>query len=296
MMARSLASITKIPANRIAEAKALRRIVSTPIVYVEGRTDRIFFKNILRDSVCVQKMDNKRNVLEIVRACHILNIEYKQKQTAIAVVDLDYDRIFDELITDSSWVYYIDSYDETAPSRDLEILLMRSPALYKVLCHYELEGNHDSIRDRLLAEGSVIGAADVFRQSLPEYQQDLMEVKEWRHLEFKKFYDCSNNKVDIDKFINYAFGTKFLERLERSKLQNEIHRLQSLYSPAELSRGHDVVQMLAAYIHKSFDRTFLKRTEDHLLLAYEESFFTSSNVGKELLAIVSRLSSKTVIR
>lgn len=281
---KSIHGIVGDDTNMLEAVRGELRMVKRPLLFVEGSSDRTFMKIMFRSNVHVKPWNFKSSALEAIDICKNQCKTYGYKQRALAIVDLDYDRIFNDVIEDSKWVMYVDVYNQESPSRDLEVMVFRSDALYKVLCKYDRESDSAHIRHQILSQAAYIGAADVFRQELPKTLT--CRMKSWRKLDFEEFFNHESLTLNLSKFVDYAIGEQIYSRCPKDGIIRDIGEIYVKYSHTELARGHDVVRMLSAHVLGGFEEHKFLSIEAQLVTACEQSEFTSYEVIKRIQSFI----------
>ncbi len=244
---------------------------------VEGPDDVRFFNMFTDSAHCkVEAAFGKQNVYE----AHDILLQ-SDFNRLVAIVDADYDTILDRMPQKPA-LFGTDTHD-------IETLIMKSPALDKVLAEYAhpdrvqkfLKGRKETIQELILKAGTVIGYVRCVSQK--------------RHLRLKlsnnnmrQFIDLDTFTIDLDGLVNHI--TRYIfhdENIDEKEFIREIKELINRQpDPWLMARGHDMTFLLSMSLqifgynrHREISADHL---ESSLRLAYSHSFFRETQLYKDV--------------
>jgi hypothetical protein len=279
-MATSIKQVTGNVDWKVKDAHTKFVMMKRPTVYVEGMSDSKFFKKLFDRRAHIDVTGDKKQVLDVMNRYDFLIRDRGWKHFAVAIVDLDYDRIMGDDINDNPRLVYIDAYDRQGPSRDLEVMLVRSTALHGVLCEFQLEDRYDFIRSRLISQGAIIGAAHIVKESLNEW--DWRRIGSLQDLCFPTFFCQHDITIDLEKFVDHVFRPIFSATRANEYFTALVQEVIMQHQDSELCRGHDLIKMLALYVSSKGPNVRPQQIESQLRLAYDAHTFWSGELGMRL--------------
>jgi hypothetical protein len=242
---------------------------------VEGSTDEKFYKQLVNNEKCqiiiAHLKDNARNVLLILEKDRFLGV--------LAIVDADFE-VLEGSLPASPDLLFTDTHD-------LETMILRSPALEKVLSEFaskdkcttfETKSGKD-LRTILLECGKYLGYLRWI-----SLREDLS--LKFEELSFEKFIDKEALTItDILKLIRIIQSKS--HNTDRGKLHqrpledNDIHdKMIQLYDEIHdlwhVCCGHDLICILSFGLRKAIGSTKTidpELLESCLRLAYEPTYF-----------------------
>lgn len=241
---------------------------------VEGYTDKKIYKNHIDKYKCeIIVANNKDNALKILSI-----LENDSFLGILAIVDADFDILEDKLPVSPN-LFFTDTHD-------LETMILRSPALEKVLSESASEEKLTNfttkfggdIRKMLLECGKIIGYLRWI--SL----RDNLSLK-FEGLNCADFIDKNTLIIDPHKFIrniksrshNTNKGESQRQKLEDSDIYNKMTQIKSDRHDAwHVCCGHDLISILSLSLRKAIGSTNKlesEQLEKELRLAYDLSFF-----------------------
>jgi Protein of unknown function (DUF4435) len=253
-------------ANAVRLSRQLKR--TTTALLLEGNTDFKLYRNLIDGSKCqTYSVEGKQQVIAV------LNILKKDKIPGVlAIVDADADHL-EGTVSNSPDVI-------TTETRDVEGLLLRSPALEKVLNEHGGTSQfpplaRDLILDAALPLGYLRCVAIRNRWSL-----------DFKILNFGAFVDPAAIKSDVRKTCeevslrNPGFGRT------ADDLLAEISRIaDSNHDKWQVAQGHDMVAILAkAVSFRSKKQFYGHDLEAHLRLAFEATFLVATKLYEAICA------------
>ena len=257
----------QISPNYIANQIRLLRTQSKytgSFVIAEGDTDARVWKNLLDSTKCrVEIAHNKDNAVKV------LNILEKDNFAGVlAIVDADF-WILEGTFPSSSNLFFTDTHD-------LETMLLKSPALKKVLSEHGSEQKvkdfGKDIRQTLLESAKVIG---YLRWASLKFSYAL----KFEGLAFSKFIDDKTLALNESKLLQTVKNNSQKLGLDEAEI---IAKMDSLKANAQdmwyVCCGHDMICILSIALCKALGTRNSKQVEPDVLekdlrLAYESSHF-----------------------
>jgi len=260
-----------------AEIKAneIRMLRSNPsnkflsFLIVEGEGDAKFYKRFIDDSKCEINIANgKEKAIELVKI-----LERSCFLGILAIVDADFD-LLEGKLPSSPNILLTDTHD-------LETLLLRSPALEKLLIEYgskeklekKLEGR--DVRAILLENGKPIGYLRWV--SL----RDKIALT-FENLDFGKFLDKKTLTLNLQLLVKTVKDKS--NRPDLLDLQDKIEQLKCADHDAwHVCCGHDLICILSEGLRHILGSNDAKDVKEELLekslrLAYEEAYFSETKL------------------
>lgn len=268
-------------ANRIMMSRSQH---SGSFLVVEGDTDARFYRQFTDNGGCkVMPVMGRDNVLAVIHA-----LDKRGFKGALGIIDSDYLKLEGFSITSKN-VFMTDT-------RDLETMIIKSPALDKLLLQYadnrrldEFLSAHDGrdIRDILLNEGKALG-----------YLLWMCIREGWHYdfggLNFYSFVD--EGTIHVNKYkllknlikLNSHAYSKDISYLEH-KFNSFISSVDGKYDLWHVCRGHDLSELLMIGIKYVFGldyvrRSFYKREdmERSLRLSFEFRHLASTDLFRSI--------------
>ena len=249
-----------------AEIRILRtdKQYSGSFLIAEGDTDARVWKNLVDSTKCrVENALNKNN------AVAVLNILEKANFSGVlAVVDADFD-ILEGTIPLTPNLLFTDTHD-------LETMLLKSPALDKVLLEHGSENKIKSfakdIRQTLLESAKVIG---YLRWASLKFNYCLT----FEDLAFNKFVDDRTLRLNESKLIQTVKNKSQMPGLDEQEIRANMDSLKTdTQDMWHVCCGHDMVDILSIALCKTLGSYNTKEVEPNVLeinlrLAYESAHF-----------------------
>ena len=270
-----------ITAERVAnQVMMLRSQREGSFLLVEGATDAKVFRGLIDCDRCrLVIAHSKHNAAKAIRL-----LDERGLKGALAVVDADY-WVLEAVRLGSPNLLLTDSHD-------LETMLLRSPALERVISEYlpgdEL-GRADSIahrvREGLLAVGVPLG----YLRWVGFRRQIGLNVN---CVSVEGFVDLPELKVDLDRLIALVkAGTKGLV-LSAAELRREVEALSRRDGdPWHIVQGHDLIEIMEVALPLAVEEALGARVaqrvrrkarnekmDEDLRLAYRPSFFAATRL------------------
>jgi len=218
-------------------------------LFVEGNDDvRFWTKHLPEGGLRLKATDGKDRAVGAVQL--LMRIARAEARfVGMAIVDLDYEPILREDKPDPEGICRI-QYDEgEGRCRDLEVLLVRSEALSKLLTEYpseRWEGRKAErtqwVRDRLAECGAVVGAVHVVARLEEEEKGGGRHVAVADSVPWQDWFDAREISLR-DGYLQKVF-----ERPEAGRWRQIHEKLLRERSPWELCNGHDVALMLGCHL------------------------------------------------
>lgn len=258
--------------DRIANKIRLLRTQSKytgSFVIAEGDTDARVWKNLINSTNCrVEIAHNKDNVVKV------LNILEKDNFAGVlAIVDADF-WILEGTVNSNPNLLFTDTHD-------LETMLLKSPALEKVLSEHGSEQKvkdfGKDIRQTLLESAKVIG---YLRWASLKFNYAL----KFEGLAFSKFVDDKTLALNESKLMETVKNNSQKQGLDEQEIRA---KMDSLKTDAQdmwyVCCGHDMICILSIALCKalgSFNSKELGANvlEKDLRLAYESAHFRETKL------------------
>lgn len=263
----------------------------TSTLIFEGDTDAKFVRNFLT-SQCIKVLtvDGKQNVVQAWKMASQRRLPYIH-----FFVDLDYDAISGKkLVKHDNFHYVLGDFESDSIksySNDIESALLRTSALRKILAQkycsdsfdlVEIQSHAEMLRERLRIAGAELGSL--------------------RAAEIIYYGETRERTIDGGFNIDDQWYVARDIRVDRSSLRSSLMRscrghssamervfsiadelLETYGSGWELSRGHDLTEMLSRYLTSHGSRIIRRpEVESDLRIACEFSFFENTPIGKVL--------------
>ncbi|MBP0021338.1 MAG: DUF4435 domain-containing protein [Cyanobacteria bacterium SBLK] len=266
-------------ANKI---RILRSTFSGTFLLVEGLSDRLFYKRFIEQSTCQivtisGKPSSKQKVIAVLRI-----FEAENFRQILAIVDADFDRILPPSYNSPNLL--------RTDTRDLETLLLRSPALDKIVTEFVSEEKmaqfQDNLRTKLLEAGKLMGYLRLISE------EETLNLK-FDNLTFSKFVNEQTMKIDESKLIK-AIQEKSTEySLQKEEFQQKLKDKQkNNYDLWQLCCGHDLIAILSVGLRKVLRKVNESKVsreeikpdslERILRLAYEVRFFQDTQLYTDI--------------
>lgn len=255
--------------DRAANAIRLRRSsFAGTFLLVEGGSDKIFYERFIDKLACqIVIASGKERVIGILD-----NLEKSNYLGMIGVVDADFDRL-NQISYPSPNLFYTDTHD-------LETMLIKSPALDKVIAEFgsaEKVTEFGDVRIALINAGQSIG----YLLWLSLSQQ--LNLK-FEGIKFDKFIDSKTLKIDELNLIAEVRNKSQAFSLNSQEIQKQlIDQKDSNHDLWQVCRGHDLVEILSLGLRKIIGTNNSKDVEPESLerslrLAYEQIYFCQTQL------------------
>jgi len=243
--------------SELVSEYVLRRWTGKPFVMVEGVTDRALWAEYADcDPIPTQGKDLIVDALK--------SYMLREAKGIAGIIDLDYELISQSFERELPNLLY----DDCCP--DMESILLRSPALKKILrnnlYNYEIDDVHQ-FAEKLISESQFLAAEF-------GYFRLLNHIKDY----CIRFRDFDVTEV-IDPDIPQLDRAKTAKRLAQQKawissevLLQEVDELQAVYPPdnIQLCRGKDVVSIIAYLLPILFKAQFGEELPKDAKSAFQE--------------------------
>jgi hypothetical protein len=246
---------------------------SGSFLIVEGDTDARVWENLVDSTKCrVENASNKHNAVKV------LNILEKDNFAGVlAVVDADFD-ILEETVLLSQNLLLTDTHD-------LETMLLKSPALEKVLREHgsreKIERFAPDIRQTLLESAKIIG---YLRWASLKFNYCL----KFEGLKFKKFVDDQTLILDESKLIKIVKDNSENPGLDEKEIRANMDSLKTdTQDMWHVCCGHDMISILSLGLCKalgsfSSQKADPKVLESYLRVAYESAHFRETKLYRSI--------------
>ncbi len=251
-------------ANQIRLLRAQSKYNTGSFLIAEGYTDARVWKNLIDSTNCrVEIAHNKDNVVKV------LNILEKDNFAGVlAIVDADF-WILEGTVNSNPNLLFTDTHD-------LETMLLKSPALEKVLSEHGSEQKvkdfGKDIRQTLLESAKVIG---YLRWASLKFNYAL----KFEGLAFSKFVDDKTLTLNESKLMETVKNNSQKQGLDEQEIRA---KMDSLKTDAQdmwyVCCGHDMICILSIALCKALGSCNSKQVEPDVVekdlrLAYESSHF-----------------------
>lgn len=282
-----------ISPDRIANKIMKQRTDGTHLgsfLLVEGRSDKLVYQRLVDAKQCeivvvsaLTDTDNSDNNSGnyggaknlVLRVLEIL--ETNNTPGILAVVDSDFWQL-ENAVPNSQNLLITDTHD-------LETMIMKSPALEKVIAEFASEEkivnfNRD-IKETLLAAGMPVGYLRWI-----SLQDDLS--LSFQNLSFNKFLSSDKLNIDESKLVKEVKNKSQKPALDENVIRSKLRNFQNRNDDAWLvCCGHDLVEILSLGLRKTWGSNDSKEVKPELLekclrLAYETSYFYQTELSKSL--------------
>jgi hypothetical protein len=258
----------EIIANQV---RLTRSVHQGTFVIVEGDTDaRVYNRYIDGEKCRVVNAYNRKNALDAISI-----LEQNSIKGVIAIVDADFD-LLEEVPQSSPNIFFTDTHD-------LETLMIRSPALEKLLIEIGsstkiktfVKLQKKEIREILLGEGVHLG---YLRWISLRLQHNL----KFENLSFADFVDQHTLTLDSAKLIRAVKNNSQNHKLPDAEIKQQIEELKSsLHNAWLLCCGHDLISILSIGFRKVLGTRKASDITPELLerelrLAFETQYFTET--------------------
>lgn len=250
-------------ANRIRLLRNQSQYTGSFLI-VEGDTDARVWKNLVHSTKCrVENAHNKNNAVAVIKI-----LEQGKFAGVLVVVDADFD-IVEGSVPLSPNLLFTDTHD-------IETMLLKSPALDKVLLEHGSEDKIKSfakdIRQTLLENAKVIG---YLRWASLKFDYCL----KFEDLAFKKFVDDRTLVLNQSELIKTVKNNSQKLGLDEQEI---IVKMDSLKTNTQdiwyICCGHDMICILSIALCKALGSCNSKEVEPNVLekylrVAYESADF-----------------------
>lgn len=255
-------------ANRIRLLRT-QSLYTESFLIAEGDTDARVWKNLVDPTKCrVEIAHNKDNAIKVLNI-----LDRDNFPGVLAIVDADF-WILEGTVISSPNLLLTDTHD-------LETMLLKSPALEKVLAEHgseeKIQRFGKDIRQTLLESAAIIG---YLRWVSLKFNYCLI----FENLDFKKFVDDKTlalNKSDLIKTVKNKSQKLALDDRE---IQQNMDNLKTddryLWY---ICCGHDLICLLSIALCKALGSCNSQKVEPNVLeqnlrLAYESSYFRNTQL------------------
>ncbi|MGE0015127.1 MAG: DUF4435 domain-containing protein [Candidatus Methanomethylophilaceae archaeon] len=266
---------TLTPVDIANEISMLLSSVEGTVLVVEGITDsRLYGKFSDKEHVKIVIGHSKDNVRKSVEECW----SRRGLVPVVGIVDSDLDRITGKKHPPP--VFQTDR-------RDLEMMIIGSPALDDILCEYadagelgEFERRYGPVFDAIISACYPVG--------LLMYISDKLKLNlSFRNLDFERFVDRRTLQTDVKRLVNEVLSSSMNVCVSRNELLRRLNEeISEEYDPIDFARGHDAVEVLLIglkSIFGSFNSKNLSEGElsGSLRLAFSDVYFHGTDLYSE---------------
>jgi hypothetical protein len=258
-----------ITPDRIAnDIRMLRTQDTGSFLIAEGDTDARVWENLMDSTKCCVVIAHNKN-----NAIAVLNILEKDNFAGVlAVVDADFE-ILEETVLLSQNLLLTDTHD-------LETMLLKSPALEKVLREHgsaEKIERFPHIRETLLESAKIIG---YLRWASLKFNYCL----KFEGLAFKDFVDKETLALNKSDLIETVKNKSQKRKLDEQEITANMDSLKTdTQDMWQVCCGHDMISILSIALCKALGSCNSKTVEPNVLeinlrLAYEPSYFCKTQL------------------
>jgi len=281
----SLKVYQRDPKHLLGTALQLYKSTGTQTAVVEGETDKRFLSQWCKPEAKIRfaGFQGKGHVENVYKSSK--NLPYSASEFLYFFADIDYDDIDNRpLFLDARFIYNAYCHQtKKVEFNDLEIFLINSSALEKVLANHDIEtARAPALREKLETASRQIGALRAADLSLPRKLKLSKSIL--NGLEIEPFFSATDLTIDMDGLLEQLpRWSNYREHVD--DLVNEAATINDASpAPWALSRGHDVTQMLTLHLQTQNHPTLrADKLELMLRLACEYSVFKESAMGRKLM-------------
>ncbi|MCL2148836.1 MAG: DUF4435 domain-containing protein [Methanomassiliicoccaceae archaeon] len=261
-------------ANTVSMMRSLHK---GPILVVEGVTDsRLFGKFVDRDGVRIVTAHSKENVRRSVGEAW----GARGDKRVLGILDADLDRLCGKRHNPPVFV---------TDKRDMETMIMSTPALDDVLAEYADPGLLAAFEER---HGKVGDA--VARASYPIGLLMLVSSRErlglcFKNMDYQSFINKRTLAIDVRGMIGDVFSQSSVIGAGKREIADKIAEEEEvLDDPWAAARGHDAVSVLALGLSETFGAYNGKdmkygQASGALRLAFSLAYFKETELYKDTL-------------
>jgi hypothetical protein len=267
------------PVEIANEIRQRRSSLNETFLITEGTADKRFYKQFIDKESCkVYVAYGKQNV---IRTLEIL--ENDGFNGVIAIVDADFDRL-EGIEPDSVNIFMTDTHD-------LETMILKSPALEKLLIEHGSEQKirsitktqNKDIRQILLDAGIQIGYLRWVNE------KDNLSLK-FEGISFNEFIDENLLTLNLVQMIITVQNKSQRHNIKTEDIQERLNQLSNPdHDPWDVCCGHDLVCILSFGLRKVLGTNNANAvTPEHieldLRLSFEETYFLATQLYESLKA------------
>ena len=265
-----------ITVDRVAnKIRQLRETYSGSFLLVEGSSDKVFYERFVNKLAChleitAGKPSSKQCAIEILEI-----LEKSNFQGVLAIVDADFDRL-ENLANKRPNLLPTDTHD-------LETMLIKSPALEKVVAEFGSEEKishlNQDVREVLLKIAISIGYLRYISQF------DKLNLT-FNGITFSKFIDEKNWQFNELKLIQEVKNKSQAFALKDEDIQQGLNSKKiNNHDPWQVCCGHDLVEILSIGLRKAIGTNKAVDVEPNnlersLRLAYEVVYFCKTQLSR----------------
>lgn len=260
--------------DRIANTIRQQKISFTgSFLLVEGDSDKKVYQNFVNESncrfqICKGKPSSKQRVIQVLDILNKDNIE-----GIIGIVDADFDHLEKTQYSHNN-LFLTDDHD-------LEMMLIKSPALDKLLNEFASEDKLNNlelnIREVLLNLSYELGYLRWISKC------DKLNLT-FNDLDYKKFLDRKKFTIDCDKLIQTVINKSQAHSLLTQDLLTKLNNKKcATFDKYQICCGHDIIAILSNLLQKTIGSKNTNEVskddlERSLRLAYEASYFKNTHL------------------
>ncbi|ABA20568.1 conserved hypothetical protein [Trichormus variabilis ATCC 29413] len=261
-------------ANKI---RLLRSTYTGTFLLVEGGSDKIFYERFTDKLTCQVhtvsgKPSSKQRVIAVLKI-----LEQSDFPGVLAIVDADFERL-------TTFSYSSPNLIRT-DTHDLETMLIKSPALDKLIAEFGSEEKINQFRRDIrlaLLEAAIVVGYLLFISLSNELNLTFDGIT------FSKFIDEQTLLIDELKLIKEVKNKSQAFSLKDEDLQQKLlNQKSNNYDPWQVCCGHDLVEILSLSLRKVLGSNKPsdiepKSLERILRLAYEDVYFRETQIYSDI--------------
>ncbi|MBL1211645.1 DUF4435 domain-containing protein [Geminocystis sp. GBBB08] len=247
-------------------------------ILVEGDSDKKLYQNFIDESncrfqICKGKPSSKQRVIQVL---DILNKH--EIKGIIGIVDADFDHLENTKYNHNN--LFLTDY------HDLEMMLINSPALDKLLIEFASEDKLKKLkldmRQVLLNLSYELG----YLRWISKCEQLNLT---FNNLDYTKLLDIKRLTTDLDKLIQTVINKTQNYSISKEDLLNKINIKKSdILCKYQICCGHDMIEILSILLRKTIGSNNANEvSKDHLerslRLAYEKVYFKETNLYVQII-------------
>jgi len=263
--------------NEIAnEIRQMRSELNEAFLVVEGIVDKRIYNQLVDEEICkIHVSYGKQNAI-----CILDILEKDNFDGILAIVDADFDRL-EKRNLDRTNLFMTDTHD-------LETMIIKSPALEKLLGEYGSINkiSNKDVRQILIDSGIHIG----YLRWVSEREK--LSLK-FEGLSFVHFIDNNTLIINVKLMIANVINKSVINKSQRHDLnidilQKSMIQLSNLNNdPWDTCCGHDFTEILSFGLRKTLgtnnaNDVKLEQIEKILRLSYEKAYFLSTQLYRSL--------------
>ena len=264
------------------------RSTSTASVFLEGKSDRRALSRFFVGPVRLVILEEKGKVIRAIEIAVGHQRRICQRDYALGVIDIDYDRILGRLPDSTLPIVPVEICPRGHHVRDLETFLLKTEAFEAVLDEFDIRDRAGWLRAKVVSIAASVGCIRLTNErrkmALSRHLGSLRgDDMPWSDVFNSKTVEC--DVIDLARRL--ARGQRWSDA-EVEVLVMEVEKeIATISNEWELARGHDVCELVALYLNET-SQTRLRGgdIERMLRLALRPSMFQPfafpNSIGRHL--------------